>query len=45
MSKTNKELISELTIAYITSFNAKSNSIGLNCDAVKEIYNTFKELV
>lgn len=45
MSKTNKELVAELTAAFITSWNSKSNTQGINLESAQNIFNTFKVLV
>lgn len=45
MSKTNKELVAELTAAYISSWNNCSSGTHLNPGNVKNVFNTFKELI
>lgn len=45
MSKTNKELVTELTIAFIQSWNSKSNTVALKADDVSHIFNGFKKLI
>lgn len=45
MSKTNKELVSELTIAFIQSWNAKQNNQAINIDNAADIFKSFKKLV
>lgn len=48
MSKTDKELTAEITIAFINSWNAKSNTNVLDCSAVQDlitnIHSTLKKL-
>lgn len=45
MSKTNKELVSELTIAFINSWNSRERVEPINLDAIKPVFNTFKSLI
>lgn len=45
MSKTNKELVAELTCAYITSWNNKSSTQAIKLDSTRSIFNTFKDLI
>lgn len=45
MSKTNKELVSELTSAFITSWNSKEGTMAIGLDKATNIFNTFKKLV
>ncbi|WP_271810604.1 hypothetical protein [Clostridium beijerinckii] len=45
MSKTDKELVTELTCAFITSWNNKNSTQAIKLDGVKNVFNTFKELI
>lgn len=45
MSKSNKELVAELTASFITSWNAKDRTSALNIDNAKDVFNTFKDLI
>lgn len=45
MSKTNKELVTELTSSFITSWNSKDRIPAINIDDAKRVFNTFKKLV
>ena len=45
MSKTNKELVTELTIAFMQSWNSKNNTQPLNMDTTASIFKSFKKLV
>lgn len=45
MSKTNKELVTELTIAYITSWNSKKNTTAAKISDAQNVFNTFKFLI
>ena len=48
MSKTDKELTAEITIAFINSWNARPNTSVLDCSAVKDlitnIHSTLKKV-
>lgn len=45
MSKSNKELVTELTIAYIQSWNAKTSTQALQIEHASDIFKTFKKLI
>lgn len=45
MSKSNKELVVDLTIAYINSWNAKERTSAIQMDQAIGIFNSFKTLV
>lgn len=45
MSKSNKELVSELTSSFINSWNSKQGTRPINNNDAKDIFNTFKELI
>ena len=45
MSKTNKELVTDLTIAFMQSWNSKTNTVALKADDVSHIFNMFKKLI
>lgn len=45
MSKTNKELVVELTTSFINSWNSKDRTAPIQIDGAKDIFNTFKSLV
>lgn len=45
MSKTDKELVSELTITFIKSWSSKTNNPSISVDNAVDIFNNFKELI
>lgn len=45
MAKTNKELVVELTTAFIDSWNSKERTSPVNCEQAADIFNTFKSLI
>ncbi|MDU5492413.1 MAG: hypothetical protein E6094_05555 [Clostridium perfringens] len=45
MSKSNKELVAELTSAFITSWNSREDTKPLNKDNIRDTFNFFKELI
>lgn len=45
MSKTNKELVTELTISFINSWNSSPKTQPLNIDGIKSVFNTCKKLI
>ncbi len=45
MSKSNKELVVELTSSFITSWNSKQGTIAIEIDDVEYVFNKFKTLI
>lgn len=45
MSKSNKELVVELTTSFINSWNSKERTSPINQDEAVDIFNTFKSLI
>lgn len=45
MNKTNKELVTELTISFINSWNSSTKTQPINIDGIKSVFNTCKKLV
>lgn len=44
MSKTNKELVTELTISFINSWNSREKVQPINIDGIKSVFNTCKKI-
>ncbi|WP_157453684.1 hypothetical protein [Clostridium sartagoforme] len=45
MSKTNKELVTELTISFINSWNSCGRTKPIDNDGLKDVFNTCKQLI
>lgn len=45
MSKTNKELVTELAISFINSWNSNPKTQPINIDDIEAVFNTCKQLV
>ena len=45
MSKSNKELVAELTSSFITSWNSKEGTRPISNNDISSVFNTFKNLI
>lgn len=45
VSKTNKELVAELTASFITSWNSKNNTSAIKINDAQDVFKAFKALI